>query len=162
MEGALMQYIRLTKNQQAIVDDDDYEWLSQWKWYYSNGYVRMHIYGDGKKEGVLMHRLINDTPPGMSTDHINGDKLDNRRRNLRTCTNQENMRNTGQWSHNTSGCKGVDFHDGKWRARIIIGKKEKHLGYYPRMIDAARARKKAEVQHFGEFRTTGMDYLVEY
>lgn len=83
--------IPLTKGKSAIVDDDLYWSLSQIKWHYSGGYA---VYFEKKtrpRKAVRMHRLINNTPEGMDTDHINGNKLDNRRANLRTCSRSANV-----------------------------------------------------------------------
>lgn len=76
-----MGTILLTKGFSAIVDDDDYEFLSQWKWHWTGGYaVRNTAGSNGRKQKRLhMHRIINKTPDGSQTDHINGDTLDNRK-----------------------------------------------------------------------------------
>ena len=85
-----MKEIPLTRGKFALVDDEDYEWLSQWKWYCSTtGYAVR-----GCKNRILyMHREIAKTKPGMLTDHINRNKLDNRKENLRFCSHRENMKN---------------------------------------------------------------------
>lgn len=72
----------------ALVDQEDYDALSQYKWYLRNdGYV-------AAKDTVYLHRMVMSTPQGMHTDHLNHDKLDNRKENLRICTPIENMQNT--------------------------------------------------------------------
>src|SRR3990167_9749261 len=95
-----MKIIRLNKGQSAIVDDDVFDYLNQWKWYFNNqGYAvrRPYIKGSGRKNQkcmtIHMHRLVNNTPNGMQTDHINRNKLDNRRENLRNVTDQQNKFN---------------------------------------------------------------------
>jgi len=78
------------KDKYAIVDDEDYETLSVYKWQYtSNGYAKRK-YG---KTSLLMHRVIAKTPKGLVTDHLNHNKLDNRKSNLRVCTQMDNMQN---------------------------------------------------------------------
>lgn len=127
--------IQLTRGKVAIVDDDEFEWLSKWEWHFSGGYAvrtrsRKHEGKTGK--AIFMHRIIMRTPPGMVTDHINRDKLDNRRSNLRVCSASENQHNRVANKHNTSGYKGVSWHKriGKWQAKITVRNKLKHLGYY--------------------------------
>jgi len=73
-----MKRIKLTQEKVALVDDADFEFLNQWKWFY-------HQTGYAKSCHRYMHRLINKTPKGFHTDHINRNKLDNRKSNLRYC-----------------------------------------------------------------------------
>jgi hypothetical protein len=77
------------RDKYTTVDEDDYEWLSQYNWYFHDGYASTRIEG----KTVYMHRLVMATPRGMHTDHLNHDKLDNRKKNLRICTREENMQN---------------------------------------------------------------------
>src|SRR3990167_5242115 len=93
-----MKRIKITQNKFALVDDEDYGMLSKFKWHYSNGYAIHHHYiktvkGRPITKKVLMHSLIMNTPKGMDTDHIDGNRLDNRRSNLRICTRRENGQN---------------------------------------------------------------------
>lgn len=84
----------------AIVDESDYEWLSQRSWSLSKrGYPTASVtFEPGVKRSTPMHRLLVDLPPGLVTDHINRDKLDNRRSNLRVVTRKENRLNSPQSS----------------------------------------------------------------
>lgn len=85
----------------VIVDDEDYEYLSAFKWQFtSNGYAKRK-YG---KTSLLMHRVIAKTPDGLVTDHLNHNKLDNRKSNLRVCTQMENMQNKLHPGRLTKGC----------------------------------------------------------
>jgi len=86
-------------------------------------------------------------------DHINGDKLDNRRENLRSATRSQNKMNSGKPKNNTSGYKGVCWYKrgNKWRAQIGINGKLKHLGYFEDKEEAAKAYKKAAEKYHGEF-----------
>src|SRR4030066_2184242 len=113
-----MKEIKLTRGKVAIVDDEDYEWINQWKWHCNGqGYAERHCDIPGKRTMIKMHRLILNTPNGMETDHINHNRLDNRKSNLRVRTRSQNAINTPIRSSNTSGKKGVDWKKnvGKWR-----------------------------------------------
>lgn len=152
-----MKYIPLTQNKQAMVDDEDYEWLNQWKWYISNkGYairgVRNVSLPTGYKS-ISMHRLINNTPDGYETDHKNGDKLDNRRVNIRTASRAQNRYNTPPRADNKSGVAGVIWYKPlkKWLAYIQVDKKHIHLGYYYELNDAVAVRRTAESTYCGDF-----------
>ena len=93
-----------------------------------------------------MHRVINNTPDDMQTDHINRNKLDNRKKNLRTVTTQQNQRNTNLSKNNTSGYIGVYLNKrvNKWMAYIWVNYKQIHLGYFKDIEDAIEVRKQAE------------------
>lgn len=116
----------------AIVDEEDYEWLSQWEWHLSRGYARSNSPKHKRKEvrAEFMHRLINQTPEGFETDHIDRNKLNNKRSNLRTATRSINSQNRGMFKNNTSGYKGVYFikKKNKWEARKMIGGKPCFIG----------------------------------
>ena len=101
-----------------------------------------------------IHRLIN--PEWKQTDHINRDKTDNRRSNLRECTTAQNAMNSSLRRTNTSGVTGVSWHKGagKWRARIMIDGKHMHIGYFSDKADAIAARRAAEIKYFEEFAPT--------
>lgn len=101
-----MKKIKLTQGKYAIVDDEDFEWLNQWKWCYCK-YVIRDIILNKKNKRIYMHRLIMNTPEKMQTDHINGNKLDNRRNNLRICTQSQNNMNRKISKLNTSGYRGI-------------------------------------------------------
>ena len=153
-----MKYIPLTKGKFAIVDDDDYEALICFKWHCNAaGYsVRRITIGPGKRAMVLMHRLIAGTPPGKETDHINMDKLDNRKCNLRICTPAENKWNLGKRKDNMSGYKGVGWHKGtkKFMARIRHNNTRMYLGLFPTAKAAHNAYKLAAATYHGEFSHT--------
>lgn len=120
-----MKKIQLTQGKFAIVDDEDFLELSKYKWYLSgNGYATR------TSRHIRMHRVINSTPEGFDTDHINGDKLDNRRSNLRTATRSQNNFNTSPPKDNTSGTKGVWFskRHSRWYAQIKVRGVRYNLG----------------------------------
>lgn len=133
-----MKKIELTQGKHAIVDDEWYEFLNQYKWcYYSGGYAARQVQKNYKKKTIYMHRQIANTPPGMDTDHINGDKLDNRSENLRVVDHQTNLRGFLKLDkRNVSGYRGVSAYKGKWRARRGRGG---YLGVYATIEEAARA-----------------------
>lgn len=153
-----MKLIQLTQGKFAQVDDEDYDLLMQWNWHHNKGYaVRMQRNELGKQETILMHREIMQTPKGMETDHINAngetDGLNNQRCNLRVCTKTQNTRNRGKPNHNTSGYKGVTWHEQskKWVARIGFDGTLKNLGSFSDAIDAAQAYDVAARKLFGRF-----------
>lgn len=102
---------------------------------------------------LRLHRLIMNPPKGMMIDHINGDGLDNRRENLRVCTNAENQRNARLSSRNKSGYKGVSWNkrDKKWRSQIQHERKVRHIGYFDCPKEAARAWDAVAKELFGEY-----------
>lgn len=151
-----MKLITLTKGKVAMVDDEDFEMLSQWKWCFGDGYAARSIRVGLNQKHVKMHRVIANTPKGMHTDHINGDGLDNRKENLRICTNAENLRNQGKQSNNTSGFKrvGWDKRNRKWAAYIRLNYKKIHLGLFPTPELAHAAYCEAAIKYHGEFART--------
>lgn len=108
------------------------------------------IHGTGK---VMLHRLVIKTPKGMYTDHINGNKLDNRKCNLRICKSFQNAGNSKNRSDNTSGTRGVHFckQRRKYVAQISIHNKIKNLGRFDTMEEARLVYRTAAINHFGEF-----------
>jgi len=150
-----MKLIPLTQDKFAQVDDEDFEWLSQWKWRYDRGYAGRRTKVNGKRCTIFMHREIAQTPDGMETDHRKtGETLNNQRSNLRVCTVAQNQANRGLAWNNTSGYKGVSYHRAKkkWRARIKAGGgKLIQVGYFPNAEDAAHAYDAAARQLHGEF-----------
>ena len=157
-----MKEIHLNKGFVALVDDDDYSFLSKSKWRIdSKGYaVKDEIQSDKKQKMVLMHRKILSlsSVDKLCVDHINRNPLDNRRSNLRICTHAENMRNSKLNVKNTSGFKGVTWHKqiGKWMAQISLNGKRKYLGVFYDPIDAHEAYKIAALKMHGEFASFGI------
>lgn len=114
------------------------------------GYARI-IYG-GKE--ILIHRFIMNCPKGKVVDHINHDRLDNRKSNLRICTQADNMKNQKKSKKNTSGYKGVCWasREKRWIAYIKVDGKNITLGYFKNKEDAINARLKAEEKYYSEFK----------
>jgi hypothetical protein len=154
-----MKEIPLTKGCVALVDDEDYEELSKYKWYAWGGIVSRTAYAqrnikrmDGNTT-IFMHRSIVIVPHGMVIDHIDGNGLNNQRSNLRICTRSENMRNQQLHRNNTSGFKGVgwDAKRGFWKASIKIEGRQVHLGTFHDKRKAADAYDNAAELHHGIF-----------
>lgn len=142
-------------NTYAIVDDEDFEYLNQWKWRQdADGYaIRLSYEKKEKRKSIRMHRLIMKPSIELQVDHINHNKLDNRKCNLRICSNFENSQNRKLQKNNKTGYKGVRWiiKDQKWRAEIVVNKKMLSLGYYINKNDAARAYNQAALKYRGEF-----------
>ena len=140
-----------------MVDDDDYEYLNKWHWWFNGRYaIKEERYGkrsENKKRKYYMHRFLMGAKEGQEVDHINSDKLDNRRENLRLCTRIENAHNKSIQSNNTSGYKGVYWSKAarKWQAYVTIDRKAKYLGLFEDKKDAARAYNQAALNNYGEF-----------
>lgn len=143
----------------AIVDDEDYEHLSKFKWYLVHGYARRN---EPRSETnvptrmVSMHREILGLVFGdeVFVDHRNRNGLDNRRKNLRTCTSSENPQNMPPLG-GKSQYRGVHRHTHrpKWIAQAQHGGKTKHLGCFDDELDAARAAR--------DFRLAHMPFTIE-
>jgi len=147
-----IRYIPLTRGRFTIVDAADYEWLGAHKWFAS---LRKHTFyacRNGGRTLLLMHRVIMEPPKGMVVDHINGNGLDNRRSNLRVCTNAQNVRNSRP-KGSTSRFKGVYHREDmrKWCARIYHAGRQVHLGNFEDERQAARAYDRKALELFGEY-----------
>ena len=151
--------IPLTKGFVTIVDEDDYDWLNQWKWFCSpQGYairndVSFRTNGYRNRKTIRIHRLIINPQKWQHVDHINGDRLDNRRVNLRVCTDAQNQYNQKPIRGGTSKYKGVcwDKKTKKWLASISIYRKKIRLGRYILEEDAALAYNNAAEKLYGNF-----------
>ena len=161
-----MKNIQLSQNKLAIVDDEDYDYLNQFTWYavkYKYTYYSVKCNYKYKKNDY-MHRIIMNCPDGKFIDHINHNGIDNRKENLRICTEKENQGNRKLNKNNTSGFRGVfkDKCSNKWRARIRLGKNiRKHLGYFTNINDAKKAYDKAAKKHFGKFYSDNIKQQLE-
>jgi len=140
-----MKKIPLTQGKFALVDDDDFEYLSQWKWSVDGkGYAVRGC-------GIKMHRLIMGAPADFFCDHINGVRLDNRKENLRLVTNKQNLWNRGKASNNTSGYKGVNFQNGKWHVSIMASGIKYHFGCFETKEKAAAVYNEKAKEIHGEY-----------
>ena len=159
-----MKQIPLTRGKFAIVDDADFEKLNRYNWYafrsYGNTFyaVRSICLPNGKWRLIFMHRVILNLEYGdkRQGDHRNNNSLDNRRDNLRICTNRQNSQNSRPNKSCTSVYKGVSWSKDrhKWVAQIKTQDKQTNLGRYVSEIEAARAYDVAAIKCFGEFAHT--------
>ena len=155
-----MQYIPLTKGQFAIIDDEDYERINQWKWYSqksNTGYYAARSMGRDKSR--FMHYEVLNLAIGKDrkwvVDHINRNPLDNRKENLRICSTQQNLFNSGpkKKKGKTSYYKGIMFHQGhkRWAALLCYKRKQFHLGYFQTEYEAMTAYNLAVVKKMGDY-----------
>lgn len=100
-----MKKIPITNEKYAIVDDVDFHYLKQFSWYLSSDYATRKVMGKALK----MHREIMQAKPDQLVDHVNRNRLDNRRSNLRFCTRSQNAMNKKRTIKNSTGLKGVTF-----------------------------------------------------
>jgi hypothetical protein len=160
-----MKKIKLTQGMFALVDDEDFDYLNQWKWYANKGHstfyaqrqVSINI-NKQRQTAEIMHRLIMNAPAYAIIDHINHNGLDNQKNNLRICNKSENQRNSLCSRGGTSKYKGVFFHKQfslrgwkAWEAGIRYNKKRLCLGSFYTEIEAALAYNKKAKELFGEF-----------
>lgn len=149
-----MTQIQLSRGQFAIVDDDDVEWLSYFSWHVmpavrpNGGFYAATSVGN---RTVYLHRLIMRAETGQTVDHINSDKLDCRRTNLRIATRTEQARNSIA-KGGRSAFKGVSLHEsGRWRAEIELPGRKRIVKYAGTEVDAARLYDDLAREHFGIF-----------
>lgn len=137
-----MQTIKLTQNKVAIVDDEDFTYLNQWKWYARKDrhcfYAQRKFKSGEKWKNVMMHRFIIKPPNDMFIDHINRNGLDNRKKNLRIVTHSQNHFNEKIRTDNTSGHKGVYWHTQSKRWTAVLG--NTHLGRFKTIRKAIECR----------------------
>jgi hypothetical protein len=154
-----MKEIELTQGKVALVDDEDYGWLNQWKWFADKNkntfYARRQgKTNNGKQSAIRMHRLIlNATNKETEVDHYDMNGLNNQRYNIRLCTGQQNRMNQKSRQGTSSKFKGVAWNKArkKWHARIGFNGEKKHLGLFISETEAALAYNKAATELFGEF-----------
>lgn len=151
--------IELTQGKFATVDDEDFKDLSRYKWFAHSPdgqrwyAMRNKKLFNGRKTTISMHVYLMKSSERATIDHIDGNGLNNTRKNLRFATNKQNCSNSKISKNNTSGYKGVHFYTrtGRWQAFIHNDYKKIHLGYFDSPEDAARAYDRAAVRYHGEF-----------
>lgn len=153
-----MKLIPLTQGFEAIVDNTDKTWLTQWSWCILHGYAarsKTLMNNEGKRvhRTLYMHREIMAPLPGFDVDHINGNRLDNRRENLRICTHQQNLFNSKLSAANKSGYRGVswDTNNRRWVVQIRLNGKPYYIGAFRDKHEAARAYNEHALKFRGEF-----------
>ena len=153
-----MKKITLTKGFESTVDDEDFEWLSRFRWQANLGYKPRAVRNSQGKNGakmIYMHREIMRAREHEVVDHINGDPLDNRKGNLRLCTTHQNSFNQQLRKQNKSGYKGV-FHrpdnpKKPWSVRIGFNGVGRYVGYFATKEEAALAYNEAAKKYHGDF-----------
>jgi hypothetical protein len=141
------------KRKYALVDDEDFERVKKYRWQlHHSGYAVATVRFSGQRKHIAMHRFILQVQGGVSTDHINQNKRDNRRQNLRPCTPAQNVCNVKRRKNNSSGYTGVHFHKHNKRWVAYIGRKPRiYLGSFGSAEKAARAYNEAAMSRFKEF-----------
>jgi len=150
-----MKEIKLTQGKVALVDDEDYEYLSQFQWQIkkTNGlfYAKRGVWVTERNNNIhiYMHREIIDAPIKMDVDHIDGNGLNNQKSNLRICVHAQNMANMKK--RKGKQYKGITPRREGWLAQIKVNYAHIYLGDYKTKEDAARAYDRAAIKYFGEF-----------
>lgn len=149
-----MKQVMLSQGKFALVDDEDFELVSQYKWCVSHGYA----WHPGKREkgkkrgGMFMHRFLTGAVKGEKIDHSDGNGFNNQRYNIRRCTHSQNMMNKAKQKNNTTGYKGVVMEYGKYPvAKICVNGKHITIKRCKTIEEAAIAYNEAAVKYHGEF-----------
>lgn len=142
--------IPLSRDVFALVDPEDFEELSQYKWSAIRSGRKFYAIRREKGRTILMHRQIMKARRGTQVDHKDGDGLNNHRENLRSCTSQQNHANVRSY-RGSSRFVGVWRTGNKWQAGITCRGKRYHLGLFDDEIEAAKARDRKAWELLGEF-----------
>ncbi len=156
--GYAFRLIKLSKGKYAIIDPEDFDRLSQYKWHCTNhGYAARKIppkLRKGNEQSILMHRELCPVPDNMCVDHINRIRNDNRKSNLRPATQQQNIWNTKQKRKiSNTPYTGIHFNKNrqKWQVQLTVNGKQRGFGYFTDEIEAAKEYDKAAKKYRGEF-----------
>lgn len=144
--------IKLTKGKWALIDFEDLEIINKWNWYFNTqhkGYACRDTTFKGQKKRLYLHRYLMNAKKGQCTDHINGNTLDNRKKNLRIVTQRQNMQNILSKKYSSKYPGVYKDRIGKWCAHIKINGKERYLGSFKKEIDAFNTYKQ-KVEELGD------------
>jgi hypothetical protein len=157
--ASMTKSIPLTHGKFALIDDEDFEKLNQYKWRFHGGYAVTKISG----VTTYMQWVVFGRKQGFQVDHISRDTLDNRKSNLRHATKAQNGINRGANKNNTSGFKGVSWNKSKnkWDSQIAISGKHVLIGRFTKPEEAARAYDEAALKYFGEFAYLNFPKVLE-
>ncbi len=159
-------YITNKKGQKftVLIDTEDFDKIKKHSWSATEKkknsgvfYVRCGAGPEGKY--LSIHKCILNYPSSLMCDHINRNPLDNRKSNLRLCTNQQNSFNKPPSVKNKTGVTGVHFskQTNKWTVQMRINGKAKHYGLFSNFEEAVKRRKELEEEHHGEFKYTSQE-----
>lgn len=149
----LMKRIKVS-DKIALINDDDFTHISKYTWREKHGYAVTDIWNKRQKKKIMvsMHRLITAASNGVLVDHVNRNRLDNQRENLRICDHQKNQANKAP--RGKTKIKGVEFRNDRkasWRARLKYNNENIELGYYDNRYEAAKAYNEKSKELFGAF-----------
>jgi hypothetical protein len=148
----MSKQIHLTKGQVALIDAADYDQLIQLHWLYSpHGYAMRTMTKNKRRYFIQMHSEIMNAQPGELVDHIDRDRLNNTRANLRIVDRRQNMWNRNPNKRSAIAYKGVSKHIRGWHARIRVYGQRIHLGYFDDPKMAAQVYDAAALRFFGEY-----------
>lgn len=159
---------------EVLVDDEDYEELIKYKWGITKIGQMYYARRDARKSenfgkyAILIHKqILNLFDKASVIDHIDHNGLNNQKNNLRICTRMQNCRNRRienlRTINSTSKHKGVGWNkrNRKWRARIVVNKKDMHIGFFKNELEAAKAYDKTALKYFGEFACLNFPELID-
>ena len=156
-----MKKIKLTQGEYALVDDEDYDKFSKIKWYVFRACPTLNYAMCSKKQQNGKFRNFNmsrevmmNVPKGMVVDHIDGNGLNNQKKNLRIATTSQNGMNRKDNCNNTSGHRGVCYNkkNKKWQAQTMSMGKPVYLGMYDDILEAAKAYKEYAKKNYKQYR----------
>lgn len=151
-----MREIPLSQGLVALIDDEDYERVSAYKWGTLKAPNTFYAIRIDTRKMIYLHRFIMDASRGVEVDHENGNGLDCRRSNMRLATHGQNQHNQRLAVHNASGYKGVSWDkvNRKWCAKIQVDGRTINLGRFVNIEDAANAYDRAAIKYHDEFART--------
>lgn len=152
-----MKLIPLTQGKFVQVDDWNFDWLNQWKWYAQKDkttyYAVRDTHSNGIRETIRMHRLIMNTPNNLIVDHQDHNGLNCLEKNMRNCTHQQNQQNRQGYGKSKYLGVHIIWKDGQYRivARIVVNKRLIQLGTFKTEEEAAHVRDESAKKYHGEF-----------